>query len=57
MKRYEISLNGCDDITRFNIELTEEEFNLINRIRDLSHEHSSYSCMPTMEIKDSGDDQ
>ena len=51
MKNYTITLLGCDDITRFNMDLTNEEVDLLNRVCKLSKETSEYGCMPTMEIE------
>lgn len=51
-KKYEISLVGCDDETFFEMELTEGEFNLLNRVSELSKETSEYRCMPKMYIEE-----
>lgn len=48
---YRIALNGCDDSTKFEIELTEAEYAVVKKIRDLSHEKSESGCMPTMEVE------
>lgn len=50
MKQYEIELKGCDDITRFNIELSYTEALLIKRLSVLSEKASSCICMPKLEI-------
>jgi hypothetical protein len=49
---YEITLKGCDDVTKFTIELTEQEKTLVDRISKLSILTSDYQCMPTMHIKE-----
>lgn len=54
-KKYEISLVGCDDETVFDMELTEEEFNLLTRVSKLSKETSEYRCMPIMLIEEKND--
>jgi hypothetical protein len=48
---YEITLKGCDDETRFTVELTEPEKTLIDRISELSILTSHYECMPKMHIR------
>ncbi len=50
MTKYYISLDGCDDSTGFEIELTDEEYELVDKISDMSHENSRYGCMPTMDV-------
>lgn len=52
MKTYEICLMGCDDETRFNMELTDTELELVQRICKLSEETSDYGCMPTMTCEE-----
>lgn len=52
MKRYKISIDGCDDSTVFEMELTEQEAELVKRICNRSSETSTYGCMPTMEIEE-----
>jgi len=51
LKLYRIALHGCDDSTIFEMELTDEEFALAERIAAKSEETSSYGCMPTMVIE------
>jgi hypothetical protein len=48
---YNITLIGCDDVTRIQFALTKKEFELIEKICDKSREMSDYSCMPTMTIE------
>ena len=49
-QRYEVSLVGCDDTTRFDMELTEEEAELLRVVARKSEEESSSQCMPTMTV-------
>lgn len=51
MSEYTITLYGCDDRTEFNIELDEREFTALDRISDMSFEHSEYGCMPVLTIE------
>ena len=48
---YRLSIEGCDDSTNFDIELTDQEFVLMQNICAKAKETSTYGCMPTMEIK------
>lgn len=48
---YEITLMGCDDWTCFNIELTDDEFTLIEKISKESERVSTRTCMPTLQIE------
>ena len=49
-KKYEIILNGCDDSTKFEMELTNEEFELLKKVSAKSNEASEYCCMPRMYV-------
>lgn len=49
MGKYEITLMGCDDNTTFEIELTETEKELVDKLCRISKETSTYGCMPIME--------
>jgi len=51
MKTYLIWLSGCDDETEFEMELTDEQYQLITILCDKSKTVSTYHCMPTMSIK------
>jgi hypothetical protein len=47
-----ISLNGCDDSTEFNMEdVTQEQYDFLQRIAEKSKETSTYGCMPTMDLE------
>ena len=52
MKKYRISLHGCDDSTHFERELTSTAFALLKDISIQSHEASTYSCMPIMTVEE-----
>ena len=52
MKKYKISVDGCDDSSIFTMELTEDEAKLLKRVSDKCNETSTFHCMPTMEIKE-----
>ena len=49
-KKYEIILDGCDDSTKFEMELTNEEFELLKKVSAKSNEASEYCCMPRMYL-------
>jgi hypothetical protein len=48
--KYVISLNGCDDTTKIEVDLTDEELNTIIKVGKIVNETSKYGCMPTMSI-------
>ncbi len=50
MSMYEININGCDDSTVLEIELTKDEASLIEKIAKMSKAQSIYGCMPTIEL-------
>ena len=52
MKNYKITLMGCDDYTEFNMDLTEDEVKLVQRICELSKGASDYACMPIMTCEE-----
>ena len=45
-----IDLVGCDDTTKFDMEITQEQYEFLNEISKESKMHSEYSCMPIMEV-------
>lgn len=49
---YLICLAGCDDSTRFLMDLTDQEKECIDRLIALANQASEYSCMPSMWISD-----
>lgn len=48
--KVEISLDGCDDYTKFEMEVTEAELEFLKRIAAKSEEVSTYGCMPTLAV-------
>lgn len=50
MKRCSVNINGCDDSTRFNMEVTNEEYDFLLKLARLSRYTSTYGCEPTIEI-------
>ena len=52
MKKYKITLQGCDDCTYIPMELNEEEVQVIIKLSKRSKELSSYGCMPTLIIEE-----
>mgnify|MGYP001064576776 CR=1 FL=1 len=52
---YKIIVSGCDDSTEVSMELTDEEFKLIQKLAEKITATSSYGCMPTMDIKPEGE--
>jgi len=48
MTTYKIYVNGCDDRTEFNMELTDDEAKTVQRLIDLCCKTSEYGCQPTM---------
>lgn len=51
-KLYEITLNGCDDDTVFDMELTDVEYELLRRVSEKANETSTYCCMPRMYVEE-----
>lgn len=49
-KVYTITLEGCDDSTVFDMELTHLEFLIINEVATKANETSTYCCEPRMYI-------
>ena len=50
MNKYLITLNGCDDTTECEIELTNEQFETFMQIAKKINKHSTYGCEPTISI-------
>ena len=46
----EISVDGCDDLTVVTTEMSNDEYNFLQRLADLVNETSHYSCMPTSKL-------
>lgn len=51
MIEYEITVIGCDDDNTVSMELTAQEYELIDRLAALLYARSTNCCMPVMEIK------
>lgn len=49
-KVYEIGVHGVDDSTIFKMELTDEEYKIVNKVAKLCTDTSKYPCMPVMYI-------
>lgn len=49
--RVKIELVGYDDSTEFNMKMTSEQYEFLNKIADESRAHSTYQCMPIMNIE------
>lgn len=47
---HEICLEGCDDVTVFAMECTDEEFAFLLRVASKANKTSTYGCMPRMLI-------
>jgi len=50
-KRYTVCLHGCTDDTCFDIELTDSEKELVDRLVELSKSEAIYCCLPFMSIE------
>ena len=46
----EFHVNGCDDSTIFEMELSLKEFEIIKKFSTLCNKASEYLCQPTIEI-------
>ena len=53
-RKYEITVTGCDDETIVYMELSAQEYELINHLADMISTRSAYSCMPVIEISEAG---
>lgn len=50
MKRYNITLVGCDDATNVYMTLSDTEIETIRRLMEATDKASTYRCQPTIEI-------
>lgn len=50
MTTCEIRLSGCDDRTRFRMDLDTAEIALLQRVAAASEQASQFSCQPRMAI-------
>ena len=48
--KYLITLNGCDDTTYCELELSDKELEFLIRISKEINKWSSYQCQPTISI-------
>ena len=55
MKKYLICLEGCDDTTKCEIELTKEEFDTFIKISKQINKKSTYQCKPHISIYEKWD--
>ena len=52
MKRYKVSVDGCDDSTVVEMKLNELELDFLKRFSKLVNETSTYGCMPTIDLEE-----
>ena len=52
---YVIDLNGCDDSTIFEMELTEQEYEFLSKVSELANKTSTYQCMPRLYVEQKGE--
>jgi hypothetical protein len=50
MKAYKIIIVGCDDETKIEMDLNDNECELLKRVSALSEKTSTYGCMPILQI-------
>ena len=50
MKKYLITLNGCDDTTYCELELNDNELEFLIKISKEINKYSYYQCQPTISI-------
>ena len=48
--KYVITLNGCDDTTYCELELSDKELEFLIKISKEINNHSGYGCQPTISI-------
>ena len=46
-----ITLHGCDDITRFEVEVDDNKLEFIKELSEKSIEESEYACMPVLKYE------
>jgi len=49
-KTYYINVYGCDATTSFDMELTDAEYEVVDRVAKKCTATSTYGCEPTMVI-------
>jgi len=48
MRCFSVQIRGCDDSTHFEMQMTDQEYEFLQKVCKLSAETSTYECMPTM---------
>lgn len=48
---YRICLDGCDDTTTIEMDLTDAELAFVQRLAAFTQRNSAYNCMPTMRVE------
>lgn len=51
LRCFVVSVNGCDDSTIFDMEMTEQEFEFLKKVQNLTIEKSTYGCMPILIVE------
>lgn len=51
MMKHRIYIMGCDDTTKFEMDLTDEEAAFVRRMAELANAARTSGCMPEMEIE------
>lgn len=54
-KTYVIVLEGCDDETIFEMDLTDEDVILLKNVAAKANDTSTYGCMPRMYVREKED--
>lgn len=49
--KVQVALYGCDDITRFEVEVDDSKLELIKELSEKSIEESKYECMPILKYE------
>lgn len=55
MSPYVIVIEGCDDSTAFDIDLTADEARVAERIAEMSRRTSQFDCQPKMTVRQETD--
>jgi len=48
--RVRITLAGCDDTTRIDLDVTKEQYEFLVHLNKLSGEASEYGCQPVLYV-------
>ena len=46
----EISVNGCDDSTIVTMEMSNYEYDFLQKLVEIVNKTSTYNCMPSIEL-------